>query len=172
MSAAIRLSLDAGFDEITVDEIARAAGVARRTFFRHYRTKEDAIFLDHDECLKRVTQFLDPASPLRSPHLVIADAPEMVLDMYAEDPETAVNRYELTRRVSVLREWEIAAISRYQRAFVRYMDGCHDEADFRLCHEVVSAAVVAVHNHVLRDWPQTGGKGNVRARSWPWRFPR
>lgn len=167
MSAAIGLSLDAGFDQTTVDEIARTAGVARRTFFRHFRNKEDAIFPDHDECLGRVTRFLESASPLRPPLPVIAEAAAIVLDMYAEDPETAVKRYELTRRVPALREWEIAAISRYQRAFVRYMDDRREEASretFRLRHEVAAAAIVAAHNHVLRAWLRTGAQGDVRAQ--------
>ncbi|SEN03554.1 TetR family transcriptional regulator [Nonomuraea pusilla] len=194
MSAAISLSLTTGFDETTVDEIARAAGVARRTFFRHFRTKEDAIFPDHDECLERVVAFLDAASPLRPPLLVIAEAAGIVLDMYVEDPDTAVKRYELTRRVPALREREIAATSRYQRAFTRYLGGRSDEATgdgaageaapagakeppvgpevgpgvggeaARLRHEVAAAAVVAAHNHVLRSWLRGGGRGDPRAR--------
>src|SRR4051794_11543821 len=111
MSAAINLSLTRGFDETTVDEIATAAGVGRRTFFRHFRAKEDAVFPDHDECFQRVTEFLDQASPLEPPLLVIGNAARMVLAMYAGEPETAVRRYELTRKVQALREWEIGAIN-------------------------------------------------------------
>ncbi|MEU6414722.1 TetR family transcriptional regulator [Microbispora sp. NPDC046933] len=167
MSAAIGLSLTTGFDETTVDEIARAAGVARRTFFRYFRSKEDAIFPDHDACLRRVIEFLEAASPLRSPLQVIADAAGIVLDMYVKDPRTAVRRYELTRRVPALREWEIAATSRYQRAFSEFMDGRCREGDreaFRLRHEVAAAAVVAAHNHVLRGWLRAGGEGDARAQ--------
>ncbi|WP_214416285.1 TetR family transcriptional regulator [Sphaerisporangium fuscum] len=167
MSAAISLSLTTGFDETTVDEIAAAAGVARRTFFRHFRSKEDAILPDHDECLKRVVAFLESASPLRSPLLVIAEAAGIVLDMYLEDPETAVKRYELTRRVPALREWEVGATSRYQRAFSAYMNdrdpGGAEEA-VRLRNEVACASMVAAHNHVLRSWLRAGGSGDARAR--------
>ncbi len=166
MSAAIGLSLDHGFDATTVDEIAKAAGVARRTFFRHFRTKEDAVLPDHDACLERVTGFLRDASPLRSPLLVIADAAEIVLDMYALEADTSVKRYELTRRVPALREWETAATSRYQRAFVSYLDSRRPDGGetLRLRHEVASAAVVAAHNHILRRWLRAGGQGDVRAR--------
>ncbi|ROO85555.1 TetR family transcriptional regulator [Actinocorallia herbida] len=165
MSAAISLSLAHGFEATTVDEIAAAAGVARRTFFRHFRAKEDAVLPDHDACLERVRAFLDAASPLDPPLQVVARAAELVLDMYAADPETAVRRYEVIRRVPALREWEIAATSRYQRAFVTYLNARRPAADldgFRLHHEVAASAVAATHNHVLRTWLRATAPGDVR----------
>ena len=35
-----------GFDRTTVEDIAREAGISVRTFFRHFPTKADAIFVD------------------------------------------------------------------------------------------------------------------------------
>ncbi|WP_229890037.1 TetR family transcriptional regulator, partial [Streptomyces griseomycini] len=48
-AAAMELFATKGYEATTVDEIAAAAGVARRTFFRHFRSKEEAIFPDHDD---------------------------------------------------------------------------------------------------------------------------
>jgi len=42
---------------------AAAAGVARRTFFRYFRSKEEAIFPDHDDTLVRVADLLASANP-------------------------------------------------------------------------------------------------------------
>src|SRR5205807_8371742 len=64
-AAAIRLFQKNGYDQTTVDEIAEAAGVARRTFFRYFRSKEDAVFPDHDDCLRRVREHLAGADPSR-----------------------------------------------------------------------------------------------------------
>jgi AcrR family transcriptional regulator len=46
--AATRLFLERGFDQVTVDEIAAAAGVGRMTVFNHFPRKED-MFFDRDE---------------------------------------------------------------------------------------------------------------------------
>jgi len=45
-AAALELFASQGFAETTIDQIAAAAGVARRTIFRHFATKE-AILFDH-----------------------------------------------------------------------------------------------------------------------------
>ena len=41
---ALRLFTDQGFEQTTVDQIATAAGVSRRTFFRYFDTKSDVLW--------------------------------------------------------------------------------------------------------------------------------
>jgi AcrR family transcriptional regulator len=47
-NAATLLFFERGFDQVTVDEIAAAAGVGRMTVFNHFPRKED-MFFDRDE---------------------------------------------------------------------------------------------------------------------------
>lgn len=43
-AAALELFTRYGYAETTVDDIAEAAGVTQRTFFRHFRDKEEVLF--------------------------------------------------------------------------------------------------------------------------------
>lgn len=51
---ALELFAERGFEEVTVDDIAAAAGIGRRTFFRYYRSKNDAVWGDFGHELQRM----------------------------------------------------------------------------------------------------------------------
>ncbi|MDB1089260.1 TetR family transcriptional regulator [Streptomyces sp. ACA25] len=171
-TAALELFATKGYAATTVDEIAAAAGVARRTFFRHFRSKEEAIFPDHDDTLVRAKAVLDAAPPHENPIDTVCHGIKEVMRMYAASPAVSVERYQLTREVPALREREIASVARYERLFTRYLLGHFDETapedsngniDEPLLAEVAASAVVTAHNHVLRRWLRRGGQGDVEA---------
>lgn len=45
-SVAMRLFLEQGFEQTTIDQIAATAGISRRSLFRYFRTKEDIVLGD------------------------------------------------------------------------------------------------------------------------------
>lgn len=170
-AAAMELFATKGYEATTVDEIAARAGVARRTFFRHFRSKEEAIFPDHDDTLIRAEAVLNAAPAHEHPLDTVCNGIKEVMRMYAARPEISVARYKLTREVPTLREAEIASVARYERLFTRYLLGHFDEHahdddanDDPLLAEVAASAVVTAHNHVLRRWLRAGGQGDVEAQ--------
>ncbi|WP_432133832.1 MULTISPECIES: TetR family transcriptional regulator [unclassified Streptomyces] len=170
-AAAMELFATKGYEATTVDEIAAQAGVARRTFFRHFRSKEEAIFPDHDDTLVRAEAVLNAAPAHEHPLDTVCRGIKEVMKMYAARPDISVARYKLTREVPTLREAEIASVARYERLFTRYLLGHFDEHahdddanDDPLLAEVAASAVVTAHNHVLRRWLRAGGQGDVEAQ--------
>ncbi|MFG3496943.1 TetR family transcriptional regulator [Streptomyces sp. NPDC047928] len=169
-AAAMELFATKGYEATTVDEIAAQAGVARRTFFRHFRSKEEAIFPDHDDTLVRAEAVLNAAPAHEHPLDTVCRGIKEVMKMYAASPAVSVERYRLTREVPTLREREIASVARYERLFTRYLLGHFDERDHHdgnddpLLAEVAASAVVTAHNHVLRRWLRAGGQGDVEAQ--------
>jgi TetR/AcrR family transcriptional regulator, regulator of mycofactocin system len=56
--AALDLFTAQGFEQVTIDEIADAAGISRRTFFRYVSAKADAVWGDFDAHVVRLEGML------------------------------------------------------------------------------------------------------------------
>ncbi|MGK0715228.1 mycofactocin system transcriptional regulator [Leucobacter sp. W1153] len=80
---AITLFLERGFDETFVDDIARAAGISRRTLFRYFPSKNDLPWGEFDELidalrrrLAAVDQEISIENALRQVIIEVNDYPE------------------------------------------------------------------------------------------------
>jgi mycofactocin system transcriptional regulator len=72
-----------GFEATTVDDIAAAAGIGRRTFFRYYRSKNDVVWGDFEAGLARLRDRL-AAVPASTPTFAALHA--QILAFNAVDP--------------------------------------------------------------------------------------
>lgn len=121
--AAIRLFLDQGFVETTVDEIVAEAGVSRRTYFRYFATKDDAVLAFLTGLSDRlVERFL--ARPADEPAFVAVQT--AIREEFAELDSDGPRARELgrliretpslrARHLAIHHEWELeiaAAIAR------------------------------------------------------------
>jgi len=172
--AAFDLFNERGYEQTTVDDIAERAGLGRATFFRHYRSKEDVIFPDHERLLDRVRDRL--RSTGHGTALAAAcDAVRLVLLHYLDEGDLARRRYLLTSTVPALHDREIVSVASYQRLFREYIaermaDGepavsgepAEGGVPAALRAELMAAAVASAHNHVLRRWLRGDSNDPVR----------
>lgn len=68
------LFLEQGFQETTVDQIAEAAGISRRSFFRYFATKEDVVLGDLIDRGHRVRTALVARPPGEEPWVAVRGA--------------------------------------------------------------------------------------------------
>lgn len=102
-AAAGELFLARGFEQVTVEEIARAAGVSRRTFFRYYESKEDVMV---ERSNRRGEQLLAElaARPLNEPALLaIRNALVPAVETGLTERELVRDTIRLLRETSALR---------------------------------------------------------------------
>ena len=157
VAAAVELFHARGYDDTTIDDIAAAAGVGRRTFFRYFRSKEDAISPDHETALARIADVFEAAHPTEPVVVLVLRAGETVFDLYTDDPALSVRRFALTHRVPALRDRESASVDHYRRLFTRNLRARFaGEPDGDMRAAVTAAAVVAAHNVALREWLAAG----------------
>ncbi|MEU2349720.1 helix-turn-helix domain-containing protein [Modestobacter sp. NPDC049651] len=65
--AAMSLYLERGYDAVTVAEIAERAGLTKRTFFRHFPDKREAVFAGAPAFLAAVASGVADAGPGAAP---------------------------------------------------------------------------------------------------------
>lgn len=54
--ATLRLTVEHGFDRVTVEAVADAAGISRRTFSNYFTNKEDALLYGEEEHIRALVQ--------------------------------------------------------------------------------------------------------------------
>lgn len=153
VDSAMTLFSERGFESTSVDDVAAHAGVGRTTYFRHFPTKEDVVFPDHDALLEKVDARLATGTAATA-RTALEEASGIVLAHYLAEGETARQRYRLISAVPPLRHRELASVHRYGRLFSRHLRDWLGDTDPQaaLRAELTAAAVITAHNHVLRGW--------------------
>jgi mycofactocin system transcriptional regulator len=89
--AALDLFTLRGFENVTSDEVADSAGISRRTFFRYYATKADAVwgdFAGHVARLEALLAATDRAQPVLASvcaaYVEVNDYPDVELPLLRE----------------------------------------------------------------------------------------
>lgn len=153
VSEALRLFSEQGYEATSVDEIAGAAGISRRTFFRQFRSKEDVVFADHEILLAQASQFL--AADHIDPWDAVCDAALIVFARFSHWEDVATRRYAVVHQVPALRDREIVTGYRYERLFVEYLRRAAPTAP-DLARVQFAASVTATHNYLLRRMVRDG----------------
>lgn len=100
--AAIELFSTQGYDATTIEQISAAAGVAPRTFFHHFATKDDILFDGYAERLQEATRRFR-ASRSDSLWGALAETSSAVAEAIADQPEIFVVRARMYHSVPALR---------------------------------------------------------------------
>lgn len=161
--AALELFTANGYDETTVEQISAVAGVAPRTFFHHFATKDDILFHGYAERLAEATRRFR-ASQSKSLWGALAEASEAVALAISEQPEIFLVRAEMYHQLPSLRATMLRInedwIDQMTAEVARWLDtGAHLDVRPRLAATVINGA----NRAAIDIWVSGGGTGDLVA---------
>jgi AcrR family transcriptional regulator len=150
--AALRLFFDRGFEGVTVDEIVIAAGVSRRTFFRYFETKEDALLADYPELNSRLSEALATAEPDNAMDAIRGGLHAMA-DWYIERSDAVLARSKVIRDTSMnVAARNLEFLTQWERG-VAYAIANQIGADAgELLPRTAAAMIVGAFRAALTQW--------------------
>jgi AcrR family transcriptional regulator len=158
---ALRLFMEKGYENTTVEEISEAVDVSTRTFFRYFATKDEVLFAHQAERLAAIRTFFAE----RPAHEPPADTVRAVVDFFAED--LAANADLLVVQATVYREARLPAgiIRLRQDELIEAVaaglaPGLGRSAGIRPV--VIATATMCAVELAARSWFRGGRQGDLR----------
>ncbi len=157
VDAAARLFAEGGYEGTTVDQIAEAAGLSRRTCFRYFAGKEDLAFPDHADRLALFAQAIAGEGPawdrvrggfVSLGHQLTAERQRVVRQQRVIESSPALVAADRARDL----EWEAVV--------ARALSSDWGPADA----PVVAGALMGAIRVVLRRWFADDGSGDLVAQ--------
>ena len=152
VEAADGLFAERGFEGTTVEQIAAAADISRRTFFRYFADKEELFFAEDERLLAVIDETLDGA-PDGEPVLEVARRATRALAAdSAADPERRLARERLIAATPALQARRLAKTLRWERLIAaRLVARGASEPEALLAPKVALACFQAAYERWFRD---------------------
>jgi AcrR family transcriptional regulator len=158
--AALRLFAERGFDGATIEEIAEAAEVSRRTFFRYFARKEDVILDWKRGMAEELRAALDDCPPDLPPLEATHQALASVAAGYAARPDLTLGLVRLFESGPALQPssdyeaWDAVLADGLARRMG--VDQASDPTP-----RLVAGVGFAVLSATIQSWGEAGGKDDL-----------
>lgn len=155
--AALTSIAERGFEHTTIDEIARAAGVSRRTFFRYFDCKEAVVFAGYGERLERFRRLLG-SRPTHEPTLAaVRRAALAIAEEYMRSRRELVRQYQLVQTSPALVAYELEL----DRGWLAALTEAFRSDLPQLEAKVLAGATLGVFRAVLTEWFEGKGRADL-----------
>lgn len=153
--AALELLAERGFDDTSAEEIAAAAGISRRTFFRYFGTKNNIPFGNYAALLRELEDWLASQPDDRPMFDVIVDAVVRFNRVHTDGPVAHRERMDLIMHTPALRANAALVNAEWQAVLARYaalrMGEPPEALGPQLVAHVSLGAASAAYEQWLRD---------------------
>ena len=152
-----------GYDNVTVDQIATAAGVSRRTFFRHFKTKEKVVFPYTESRLDMFRETIRARTGGKpATFAVLRDIFEEVVQSWIDNEERMMRSRRIVTQSSALQTLDYETNSKWELAIALEVDGAamggpESSQVPTLRSRVIAGVLVGAMRPVFERWYECEG---------------
>lgn len=158
--AGLRLFEAQGYDTVTMEDIAEAAGVSRRTLYRHFPTK-DRILLDLPlESMAQWDQIVDELPADAAPKVVIETAARAIAAWSDADGERIRTAWQIVAKTPALEPGFLANPTWTERVVSVLTDQARGPAFDTRAAVVVAGAYLGAIDATMAHWA-AGAEGTI-----------
>ena len=152
---ALELFARDGFDNTTVDDVAAAVGVGRRTLFRYYASKNDMVWGEFEGVMDALRAHLEDAG---EPPLLTALRKAIVASnrYAAEELPTLRIRMRLIGSVPALQGHSLRRYEEWRRIVVEYAAARRGEGPEDLVPQLIGHAALGITMAAFQWWVEHG----------------
>lgn len=162
LETALRLFTEQGYDETTIAQIAREAGVSQRTLFRYFGAKEDLLGGDQDRFGQVLTDTISELPAEVGVWEALRAGVAAVLALH-DSREQALERFRLLHNTASLRAGWLEKRLRFQEDLLPLVEARMDAAVGSAdpgARAVIGTAFACL-DAASMTWVDTGGKGDI-----------
>lgn len=152
---ALSLMLRDGYDAVTVDAIATAAGIGRTTFFRYFGSKPGVIWAPFDATIAWLEENLQHSSPGVAPLSAVREAVVSSTRSAIGSSDVWLERFQLLDTHPSLRPGAYEHWERWKAVIVRHVEEAGDHDLGEIVPMAVAGACHGVFLAELRHWQNT-----------------
>jgi AcrR family transcriptional regulator len=142
LDVALDLFIEHGYDEVRVDQIAEAAGMSKRTFFRYFPSKDALLLGKYDKLGEDLAAALAARPAEEAPWPALRRMFDDVVE-YVSDPERAARSEAIDRMIQASDVLRAGYLDRMQRAQQRIVSVVIERSGGRIDELQAGAAVGA-----------------------------
>jgi AcrR family transcriptional regulator len=154
--AALQLFTDQGYDKTDVAAIAERAGVSRRTFFRHFRSKSEVVFGDEHRVPDQLRSAMGVESPTSPACHAVARAVLALAAGFEERSERTLPRARLIAATTELFQHGLLLQRRWADVLADELARRAGRPDPTLEDRVVGAWGIGAYASALHHWIEEG----------------
>ncbi|MFD8708562.1 TetR/AcrR family transcriptional regulator [Kitasatospora sp. NPDC059648] len=161
LQTALRLFTQQGYDETTIAQIAREAGVSQRTLFRYFGTKEELIGGSEEQFVALLTETVRDQPADAGAWEVLRAAFKAALSLHAT-PEEGLQRFRLVHRTDSLRAAYLGKRVRCQEELLPLLEArLAPSGTGRVEARAIVASAFACFDAATATWLEGDGQGDI-----------